>query len=190
MSRYSCTYLQGLKKETDLKQYNDKLDEVVSTISKAVLSTASRGNTKLILKTKVIPPLTDGVSSRNFSWGPDTLIVYDSMMIDKVIDKLKMQFFDSHIEYVESKDVSGNIINSAIRIKWDEITSDEITSDNITSENIESRTQKEIQDENIKNGLARRKRIIDDTNKKIQELEDEIAVKRALVKKLSGFYVL
>ena len=183
MSTYSRTYLQGLKKETDLKQYNDKLDEVVLTISKAVLSTASKGNTKLILKTKVISQLTDGVNGGNFSWGPDTLIVYDSIMIDKVIDKLKMQFFDSHIEYVESKDVCGNIINSAIRIKWDEIRSDEIT-----SENIESRTQKEIQDENIKNGLERRKRIIDDTNKKIQELEDEIAVKRALVKKLSGFY--
>ena len=53
---------------------------------------------------------------------------------------------------------------------------------------IESRTQKEIQDENIKNGLARRKRIIEETSNKIKELEEQIAVKKDLINKLTGNY--
>ena len=60
--------------------------------------------------------------------------------------------------------------------------------DEVPLENIETRTQKEIQDENIKNGLARRKRIIEETSNKIKELEEQIAVKRDLIKKLTGNY--
>ena len=157
MTTYSREYLRGLKKAEEMMQYNNKVHEIVSTVSKAILFTASRGSTELTI---------------------DTIVVSDIEMIYKVIDKLKVQFFDSDIEYVESKVLSGILLQCVIRVKWNEIP----------LENIESRTQKEIQDENIKNGLARRKRIIEEANKKIQELEEQIAVKRTLINKLSGLY--
>ena len=113
MTTYSREYLQGLKKEEDTKQYNNKVSEVVSIISKAIIFTATRGSTELTLKIKIMPP------QKNFNWGPDTVVVYDIEMIYQVIDTLKNQFFDSHIEYVESKDLRGNVLESAIRIKWD-----------------------------------------------------------------------
>ena len=116
MTTYSREYLQGLKKEADLKQYNDKLDEVVSTISKAILFTATRGPTELTLKTKIIP---HEISSCRGGGGNNTVVVYDIEMIHHVIDKVKIQFIDSDIEYLESKDLRGNILESAIRIKWD-----------------------------------------------------------------------
>jgi hypothetical protein len=117
MNTYSREYLKGLKKEEDMRQYNDKLNEVVSTISKGIILTATRGSTELILKTEIIPPQIG--SCRGSSRGHNTVVVYDIEMIHKVIDKLKNQFFDSHIEYVESKDLRGNILDSAICIKWD-----------------------------------------------------------------------
>ena len=157
MTTYSREYLRGLKKAEEMMQYNNKVHEIVSTVSKAILFTASRGSTELTI---------------------DTIVVSDIEMIYKVIDKLKIQFFDSDIEYVESKVLSGILLQCVIRVKWNEVP----------LENIESRTQKEIQDENIKNGLARRKRIIEEANKKIQELEEQIAVKRTLINKLSGLY--
>lgn len=129
MTTYSREYLRGLKKAEEMMQYNNKVHEIVSTVSKAILFTASRGSTELTV---------------------DTIVVSDIEMIHTVIDKLKIQFFDSDIKYVESKNLSGNLLQCVIRVKWDEVP----------LENIESRTQKEIQDENIKNGLARRKRII------------------------------
>ena len=57
--------------------------------------------------------------------------------------------------------------------------------DEIRLDNNESRTQKEIQDENVKNGLARRKRIIEQTNKEIQELEEQIRLKKEIIKSLT-----
>jgi hypothetical protein len=117
MNTYSREYLKGLKKEEDMRQYNDKLNEVVSTISKAIIITATRGSTELILKTEIIPPQIG--SCRASSRGHNTVVVYDIEMIHSVIDKLKIQFFDSHIEYVESKDLRGNVLDSAVRIKWD-----------------------------------------------------------------------
>lgn len=157
MTTYSREYLRGMKKAEEMMHYNNKVHEIVSTVSKAILYTASRGSTELTV---------------------DTIVVSDIEMIHKVIDKLKIQFFDSHIEYVESKKVRDNLLQCVIRVKWDEVP----------SENIESRTQKEIQDENIKNGLARRQRIIEQATNKIKELEEEIAVKRNLINKLSGLY--
>jgi hypothetical protein len=115
MNTYSREYLKGLKKEEDMRQYNDKLNEVVSTISKAIIISATRGSTELILKTKIIPY----EMGRCISGGNNTVVVYNIEMIHSVIDKLKIQFFDSHIEYVESKDLRGNVLDSAIRIKWD-----------------------------------------------------------------------
>ena len=114
MTTYSREYLQGLKKEEDTKQYNNKVSEVVSIISKAIIFTATRGSTELTLKIKIILPPKQGLNC-----GPDTVVVYDIEMIYQVIDTLKNQFFDSHIEYVESKDLRGNVLESAIRIKWD-----------------------------------------------------------------------
>ena len=157
MTTYSREYLRGLKKAEEMMQYNNKVNEIVSTVSKAILFTASRGSTELTI---------------------DTIVVSDIEMIYKVIDKLKVQFFDSDIEYVESKVLSGILLQCVIRVKWNEVP----------LENIESRTQKEIQDENIKNGLARRQRIIEQATNKIKELEEEIAVKRTLINKLSGLY--
>ena len=173
MTTYSREYLNSLKKEADLKQYNDKLNEIVSNISKAILFSATKGSKEFTVKIKIVPQSMREVNTGTFSWGPDTFVVYDIEMIHQVINKLKIQFFDSDIKYVESKDLSGNILTSAIRVNWD---------------NIESRTQKEIQDENIKNGLARRKRIVDETSNKIKELEEQIAIKRALINKLTGNY--
>jgi len=178
MTTYSREYLNSLKKEADLKQYNDKLNEIVSNISKAILFSATRGSKEFTVKIKIIPQSMREVNTGTFSWGPDTFVVYDIEMIHQVINKLKIQFFDSDIKYVESKDLSGNILTSVIRVNWDEITLD----------NIESRTQKEIQDENVKNGLARRKRIVDETSNKIKELEEQIAIKRDLINKLTGHY--
>ena len=215
MTTYSREYLNGLKKEADLKQYNDKLNEIVSNISKAILFSATKGSKEFTVKIKIIPQSMREVNTGTFSWGPDTFVVYDIEMIHQVINKLKIQFFDSHIEYVESKDLSGNVLTSVIRVNWDEITLDNIeshTQKRIQDENvknglarcanelkdksiekwknnyIESRTQKEIQDENVKNGLARRKRIVDETSNKIKELEEQIAIKRALINKLTGNY--
>ena len=116
MNTFSREYLKGLKKKEDMRQYNDKLNEVVTTISKAIILTATRGSTELILKTKIIPYEMGrciGVGGNN------TVVVYDIEMIHQIIDKLKIQFFDSHIEYVESKDLRGNVLDTAIRIKWD-----------------------------------------------------------------------
>ena len=157
MTTYSREYLRGMKKAEEMMQYNHKVNQIVTNISNAIISSASRGSTELTI---------------------DTIVVSDIEMIHKVIDKLKVQFFDSDIEYVESKKLRDNLLQCVIRVKWDEVP----------LENIETRTQKEIQDENIKNGLARRKRIIEEANKKIQELEEQIAVKRTLINKLSGLY--
>ena len=157
MTTYSREYLRGLKKAEEMIQYNNKVNEIVSTVSKAILFTASRGSTELTI---------------------DTIVVSDIEMIHKVIDKLKIKLFDSDIEYVESKVLSGILLQCVIRVKWNEVP----------LENIESRTQKEIQDENIKNGLARRKRIIEQATNKIKELEEQIAIKRALINKLTGHY--
>ena len=44
---------------------------------------------------------------------------------------------------------------------------------------------KKIQDENVKNGLARRKWIIEETNKEIQELEEQIKLKKEIIKSLT-----
>ena len=44
---------------------------------------------------------------------------------------------------------------------------------------------KKIQDENVKKGLARRKRIIEETNKEIQELEEQIKLKKEIIKSLT-----
>ena len=178
MTTYSREYLNSLKKEADLKQYNDKLNEIVSNISKAILFSATKGSKEFTVKIKIIPQSMREVNTGTFSWGPDTFVVYDIEMIHQVINKLKIQFFDSDIKYVESKDLSGNILTSVIRVNWDEITLD----------NIESHTQKRIQDENVKNGLARRKRIVDETSNKIKELEEQIAIKRDLINKLTGHY--
>ena len=175
MTTYSREYLQGLKREADLKQYNDKVDEVVRTISKAILFSATKGSTELTLKTKIIPP------PKQLNWGPDTVVLYDIQMIHQVVNKLKIQFFDSHIEYVESKDLSGIILDSAIRVNWDEKT----------FENIKSHTHKQVQvqvqvqDENVIKGLARRKNIIEQENKKIQVLEEQIALTKEIIKKLT-----
>ena len=173
MTTYSREYLKGLKKEADLKQYNDKLNEILSNISKAILFSATKGSTELTLKTKIIPP------PKQLNWGPDTVVLYDIQMIHQVIDKLKIQFFDSHIEYVESKDLSGIILDSAIRVNWDEKT----------FENIKSHTPKQVQvqvqDENVIKGLARRKNIIEQENKKIQVLEEQIALTKEIIKRLT-----
>ena len=157
MATYSREYLRGMKKAEEMIQYNHKVNQIVTNISNAILHTASRGSTELTI---------------------DTIVVSDIEMIHKVIDKLKVQFFDSDIEYVESKKLRDNLLQCVIRVKWDEVP----------LENIETRTQKEIQDENIKNGLARRKRIIEQTTIKIKELEEEIEVKRQLINKLTGHY--
>ena len=157
MTTYSREYLRGMKKAEEMIQYNHKVNQIVTNISNAILHTASRGSTELTI---------------------DTIVVSDIEMIHKVIDKLKVQFFDSDIEYVESKKLRDNLLQCVIRVKWDEVP----------LENIETRTQKEIQDENIKNGLARRKRIIEQTTIKIKELEEEIEVKRQLINKLTGHY--
>lgn len=117
MNTYSREYLKGLKKEEDMRQYNFKLDDIVSTISQAIILTATRGSTELILKTEIIPPQIG--SCRVSSRGHNTVVVYDIEMIHSVIDKLKIQFFDSHIEYVESKDLRGKVLDSAICVKWD-----------------------------------------------------------------------
>ena len=121
MTTYSREYLQGLKKEEDTKQYNNKVSEVVSIISKAIIFTATRGSTELTLKIKIILPSKQGdsITAGRLNCGPHTVVVYDIEMIYQVIDILKNQFFDSHIEYVESKDLRGNVLESAIRIKWD-----------------------------------------------------------------------
>jgi hypothetical protein len=116
MNTYSREYLKGLRKEMELRQYNDKLNEVVSTVSNAILITASRGSTELTLKTKIVPLQ---IGSSGIAGGNNTILVYDIEMIYQIIDKLKIQFFDSHIEYVESKDLRGNVLDSAICIKWD-----------------------------------------------------------------------
>ena len=194
MTTYSREYLRGLKKAEEMMQYNNKVNQIVTNISNAIIFSASRGSTELTL---------------------DTVVVSDIEMIHKVIDKVKVQFFDSDIEYVESKKLRDNLLQCVIRVNWNEITLENIeshTQKQIQDENvknglarcanelkdksiekwknnyIESRTQKEIQDENIKNGLARRKRIVEETSNKIKELEEQIAVKKDLINKLTGNY--
>ena len=177
MTTYSREYLQGLKREADLKEYNDKVDEVVRTISKAILFSATKGSTELTLKTKIIPP------PKQLNWGPDTIIVYDIEMIHQVVNKLKIQFFDSNIEYVESKDLSGIILDSAIRVNWDEKTFENIKSH--TPKQVQVQVQVQVQDENVIKGLARRKNIIEQENKKIQVLEEQIALTKEIIKRLT-----
>jgi hypothetical protein len=119
METYSREYLKGLKKEIDDKRYNDKTEELVDKISKAILFSAKKGLLNLQLKIKIIPmnPINQGCMVMNY--GPDTIVIYDMEQIDAVIQKLKEKFFDTHIEYVESKDLRGNILESAIQVKWD-----------------------------------------------------------------------
>ena len=116
MTTYSREYLKGLKKEEDMRLYNHKLNEVLSTISKAIILTATRGSTELTLKTKISP---HEMARCIGAGGHNTVVVYDIEMIYQIVDTLKIQFFDSHIEYVESKDLRGNVLESAIHVKWD-----------------------------------------------------------------------
>lgn len=121
MSIYTREYLKRLKKEADMIKYNNKTQEIVEILSKAIIFNATKGLLNVQLKIKIVPrnPNGDYQNCMGMNYGPDTILMYDVDQITVVINKLKEKFIDSDIQYVESKDLRGNVIESAIEVKWD-----------------------------------------------------------------------
>lgn len=116
---YTRQYLKRLKTDADDKIYNDKLRNLVSTVSKAIIYTATNGSTELVLKTKLISPPKSGdsINYAHQNEGQDTITVYDVKMIYSLIDELKKQFVDSDIKCLTSSTILSELQRSIV-IDW------------------------------------------------------------------------
>lgn len=118
---YTREYLKGLKAEADAKVYNDKLKDLVATVSKAIVFAATNGSTELVLKTRLISPPKRGQLNLDvtlpYGHGLDTITVYDVKMIYSLIDELKKQFVDSDIKCLTSSTILSELQRSIV-INW------------------------------------------------------------------------
>ena len=111
MSIVSREYLRSLKKINDDKIYRETINTIVIAISNNIIRIATSGlieyNVPIYYK-QCIP--TQMLILETFI--PDVSYIHD------VVAKLKESFIDSDIEYLESKDIRGKVLESLIRIQW------------------------------------------------------------------------
>ena len=94
------------------------------------------------------------------------------------MDEITLENIESHTkERIQDENVNNGLARCANESKDKSIEK--------WKKNYIEQQNKKIQDENVKNGLARRKRIIEQTNKEIQELEEQIRLKKEIIKSLT-----
>lgn len=103
---YTRENLRYLKTENDLKVYNEKINYTVKYIAEDIIKNATIGKLH-----HEIPCEKIDMAFKNIN--------VDTSYIENIIDKLKEIFIDLDIEYLESKDLRGKVLERVIRIKWD-----------------------------------------------------------------------
>jgi uncharacterized protein YecA (UPF0149 family) len=126
MTHYTYTRESLNKLNDNFKQqrYIEHTENIVKYITNAVVTSAKlEGKKEFINVVKIIEDSikhsTIRISNHTRQISQSSIDVYDSKQIDDVINKLKSIFLDLSIEYVESKDLRGNILRTAIRVNWD-----------------------------------------------------------------------
>ena len=94
------------------------------------------------------------------------------------MDEITLENIEFHTkERIQDENVNNGLARCANELKDKSIEK--------WKKNYIEQQNKKIQDENVKKGLARRKRIIEETNKEIQELEEQIKLKKEIIKSLT-----
>jgi len=128
MTTYTRESLNKLNDNFKQQRYIEHTENIVKYITNAVVTSAKlEGKKEFINVVKIIEDtirhsnhrLTIRHSDHTRQINQTSIDVYDSKQIDDVINKLKSIFLDLSIEYVESKDLRGNILRTAIRVNWD-----------------------------------------------------------------------
>jgi len=128
MTTYTRESLNKLNDNFKQQRYIEHTENIVKYITNAVVTSAKlEGKKEFINVVKIIEDtirhsnhrLTIRHSDHTRQINQTSIDVYDSKQIDDVINKLKSIFLDLSIEYVESKDLRGNILSTAIRMNWD-----------------------------------------------------------------------
>ena len=129
MTTYTRESLNKLNDEYKLQLYNEHTDKIVEYITKAVINSAKFNGAKEFINVVNIvedrpqllnkygkPINCSNITSRKID--SSSIEVSDTNQIDNVINKLKTIFLNIDIQFVESKDIRGNVIKSAIRVNW------------------------------------------------------------------------
>jgi hypothetical protein len=127
MITYTRESLNKLNDDFKLERYNEHTEKIVNYITIAVVNSSKiYGKKEFINVVRIVEDSIrydkrGTIQPSNYSRqiSQTSIDVYDSKQIDDVINKLKNIFIDLTIEYIESKDLRGNVLDSAIRIKWD-----------------------------------------------------------------------
>jgi len=123
-SKYTCAQLRNLKKINDEKIYNEKINSIVNYIEEQIIKKATDGLTEY---NAPISTNIDSTAIKNSNSNSKDNIVNrrlaniiseDKTYINDIMDKLKEKFIDSDIQYLESKDLRGNVLERVIRILW------------------------------------------------------------------------
>lgn len=100
--------------------YNHHTDNIVRYITEAIVNSAKlEGKKEFINVIRIIEDNKRLGNGYHRQVNQISIDVYNYKQIVSIIEKLKTIFLDLSIEYVESKDLRGNVLDSAIRIKWD-----------------------------------------------------------------------
>jgi nucleoside diphosphate kinase len=128
MTTYTRESLNKLNDNFKQQRYIEHTENIVKYITNAVVTSAKlEGKKEFINVVKIIEDTikdsTHGLTIRHSNHSrqisQSSIDVYDTKQIDDIINKLKSIFLDLSIEYVESKDLRGNILRTAIRVNWD-----------------------------------------------------------------------
>jgi hypothetical protein len=127
MITYTRESLNKLNDNFKLGRYNEHTVNIVNYITNAVVNSAKLERKKefinvvRIVEDSIRYDKRGNIQPSNYSRqiNQTSIDVYDSKQIDSVINKLKTIFVDLTIEYVESKDLRGNLLGTAIRVNWD-----------------------------------------------------------------------
>ena len=123
-SKYTCADLRNLKKINDDKIYREKIDTIVTYIGEQIIKKATDGLTEY---NAPISTNIDSTAIKNSNSNSKDNVVYrhlaniiseDKTYINDIVNKLKEKFIDLDIQYLESKDLRGNVLERVIRIKW------------------------------------------------------------------------
>ena len=116
---YTRESLNKLNDNFKQQRYIEHTENIVKYITIAVVTSAKLEGKKEFIN--VVRIVEDSIRNRQHTRqiSQSSIDIYDSKQIDDVINKLKSIFLDLSIEYVESKDLRGNILGTAIRMNWD-----------------------------------------------------------------------
>ena len=122
MTTYTRESLNKLNEDYKLEMYNTHTEKIVEYITKAVVMSAKlEGKKEFINVVRIIEDNPQQNFNRGISRKIDytTIDVYDAKQIDTIIEKLKIIFLGISIEYIESKDIRGKHLKTAIRVNWE-----------------------------------------------------------------------